>query len=30
MAIRSITDWNDPLFRKKSKVVVKFDERNPF
>ena len=27
MAIRSITNFNDPLFRKKSKEVVKFDER---
>ena len=27
MAIRNLTNWNDPLFRKKSKAVVKFDER---
>ena len=27
MAIRNLTNWNDPLFRKKSKEVVKFDER---
>ena len=27
MAIRNLTSWNDPLFRKKSKAVVKFDER---
>jgi len=27
MAIRNITNFNDELFRKKSKEVVKFDER---
>ena len=27
MAIRNLTHWNDPLFRKKSKTVEKFDER---
>ncbi|MCL2224238.1 MAG: peptide deformylase [Defluviitaleaceae bacterium] len=27
MAIRNITNFNDPLFRKKSKDVVKFDTR---
>ena len=27
MAIRNLTKFNDPLFRKKSKEVVKFDER---
>jgi peptide deformylase len=27
MAIRNLTNWNDPLFRKKSRVVDKFDER---
>jgi len=27
MAIRNITHFNDPLFRKKSKEVVKFDQR---
>jgi len=27
MAIRNLTNWNDPLFRKRSKDVVKFDER---
>jgi len=27
MAIRNLTNWSDPLFRKKSKEVVKFDER---
>ena len=27
MAIRNITHWNDPLFRKKSKTVEKFDNR---
>jgi len=27
MAIRNITNWSDPLFLKKSKEVVKFDER---
>ena len=27
MAIRNLTNWNDPLFRKKSKEVVNFDER---
>ena len=27
MAIRNLTHWNDPIFRKKSKVVEKFDQR---
>jgi peptide deformylase len=27
MALRIITNWNDPLFRKKSREVEKFDER---
>ncbi|MCL2036289.1 MAG: peptide deformylase [Oscillospiraceae bacterium] len=27
MAIRKLTNWNDPLFRKTSRVVDKFDER---
>jgi len=27
MAIRQLTNWNDPLFRKKSRPVEKFDER---
>jgi len=27
MAIRNLTNWNDPIFRKRSKKVVKFDER---
>ena len=27
MAIRNLTHWNDPLFRKKSKTINKFDER---
>lgn len=27
MAIRNLTHFNDPLFRKKSKEVVKFDKR---
>ena len=27
MAIRNLTYWNDPLFRKKSKTIKKFDER---
>jgi len=27
MGIRSLTEWNDPLFRKKSREVEKFDER---
>ena len=27
MAIRNLTNWNDPLFRKTSKEVIKFDER---
>jgi len=27
MAIRNLTNFNDALFRKKSKEVVKFDER---
>ena len=27
MAIRSLTDWNDPIFRKKSRPIEKFDKR---
>jgi peptide deformylase len=27
MGTRTLTNWNDPLFRKKSRVVEKFDER---
>ena len=27
MAIRNLTNWNDPIFRKKSREVDKFDER---
>ena len=27
MAIRNLTDWNDPIFLKKSRKVEKFDER---
>lgn len=27
MALRNLTDWNDPIFRKKSRTVEKFDER---
>ena len=27
MAIRNLTEWNDPLFRKISRIVEKFDER---
>lgn len=27
MALRSLTNWNDPVFRKVSRVVEKFDER---
>jgi peptide deformylase len=27
MAIRNLTNWNDPLFRKISKPVTKFDDR---
>lgn len=27
MGLRSLTNWNDPIFRKKSKVVERFDER---
>ena len=27
MAIRCLTSWNDPIFRKKSRAVEKFDER---
>jgi len=27
MGLRSLTNWNDPLFRKKSRMVEKFDER---
>jgi len=27
MALRNLTNWNDPIFRKKSKPVEKYDER---
>ncbi len=27
MALRCLTNWNDPLFRKKSRVVLTYDER---
>jgi peptide deformylase len=27
MALRILTNWNDPLFRKKSRIVEKYDER---
>ena len=27
MALRNLTEWNDPIFSKKSRVVEKFDER---
>ena len=27
MALRKLTDWNDPIFRKPSRPVEKFDER---
>jgi peptide deformylase len=27
MALRSLTNWTDPIFRKKSRAVEKFDER---
>ena len=27
MALRNLTNWNDPIFRKKSKLVINFDER---
>ena len=27
MALRNLTDWNDPIFRKKSRTVEKYDER---
>lgn len=27
MALRNLTNWNDPLFHKKSRPVEKFDER---
>ena len=27
MALRTLTDWNDPIFRKKSRPIEKFDER---
>ena len=27
MALRKLTNWNDPIFRKKSREVVQFDER---
>jgi len=27
MGIRNLTDWNDPIFRKISRAVEKFDER---
>ena len=27
MAIRNLTNWGDPIFRKKSRVVEIYDER---
>ncbi len=27
MAIRNLTNWSDPIFRKKSRVIEKYDER---
>ena len=27
MGFRNLTDWNDPRFRKKSRMIEKFDER---
>lgn len=27
MGLRNLTNWNDPMFRKKSRAVEKFDER---
>ena len=27
MGIRNLTNWNDPIFRKTSRIVEKFDER---
>jgi len=27
MATRNLTNWNDPIFRKKSRLVEKYDER---
>jgi peptide deformylase len=27
VALRNLTNWNDPIFRKKSKPIEKFDER---
>ena len=27
MGLRNLTEWNDPIFRKKSRPVEKFDER---
>lgn len=27
MALRNLTSWSDPLFRKKSRAVERFDER---
>ena len=27
MATRNLTNWNDPIFRKKSRLVERFDER---
>jgi peptide deformylase len=27
MGLRNLTEWNDPLFRKKSRIVDKFDDR---
>lgn len=27
MALRNLTNWDDPIFRKKSRVVEKYDER---
>ena len=27
MGLRNLTSWNEPIFRKKSRAVEKFDER---
>jgi peptide deformylase len=27
MALRNLTNWNDPIFRKKSRVVEQYDAR---
>ena len=27
MALRNLTNWDDPIFRKKSRIVEKYDER---